>query len=103
MKQALLKPLNLRLSLLKERKADSTPCSAGAGGSPQGLGVISAAKRDSGQAEMQAAISGHIHSSLEISAVCFGVEFEGRRSQQSPAPSLYGVNSQRWLEMQNSY
>lgn len=66
-------------------------------------GVISAAKRVSGQAEMQASILGHVYLSLGTPAVCFGVELEGRRSQQSPTPSLCGFNSQRGLEMQNSY
>lgn len=98
------KLFNVCVSLLKERKADSTPCSAGAYGSPLRVwGTINATKRGSGQAEMQATTLGHTHLSLDIPAVCFGMELEGGRSQQSPAPSLWGFSSQRGLEMQNSY
>lgn len=47
------------------------------------------------EAGMQATLLGHIHLSSDIPAACFSVELEGRRSQQSPAPSLCGFNSQR--------
>lgn len=61
-------------------------------------GVISAAKRLWGPGHC----FGAIHLSLDIPAFYLGVELEGRRSQQSPAPSLCGFNSQRGFEMQNS-